>query len=76
MNKNEVKRLGQLENKVTALVIHVTDTAKATEKLVTNDMPHLQKEVSRNTGKLTVIIPLIISVLVAVLGLIGINVWG
>ena len=62
MNKNEVKRLDTLE-------IEVGNNTKQLERIITNDLPHLTKAVGENTGKLKVIIPLIIAVLGLVAGI-------
>jgi len=65
MNKSEVERLSTLE-------IEVGNNTKQLEHIITNDLPHLTKEVAGNTGKLKVLIPLIIGVLVLVAGIYGV----
>lgn len=62
MNKSEVERLDTLE-------IEVKNNTKQLEKITTNDLPHLIKEVAQNTGKLKVLIPLIIGTFFAVAGI-------
>ena len=62
MNREEVKRLDRVE-------MAVKDNTKQLEKITTNDLPHLIREVSQNTGKLKVIIPLVIFCLAGIGGL-------
>jgi len=62
MNREEEKRLGRVE-------LEVKNNTKQLEKIITNDLPHLIKEVAQNTGKLKVLIPLIIFCLAGIGGL-------
>ena len=62
MNKNEVERLSALE-------IEVGNNTKQLEHIITNGLPHLVKAVAQNTGKLWVLIPLVIGTLLAVAGI-------
>jgi len=65
MNKSEVERLSTLE-------IEVKNNTRQLEHIITNDLPHLTKEVAGNTGKLKVLIPLTIGVLLLVAGIYGV----
>jgi len=62
MNKNEVDRLVMVE-------MEVKNNTKQLEKIITNDLPHLIKGVSKNSGKLAVLIPLVIAILAMIGGL-------
>ena len=62
MNRDEEKRLGKLE-------IEVKNNTGQLEKIVKNDLPHLLEKVSENTGKLRVLIPLIILCIAGIGGL-------
>ena len=65
MNKSEVERLSALE-------LEVGNNTKQLEKITTNDLPHLTEAVAQNTGKLKVLIPLVIGVLLLVAGIYGV----
>lgn len=65
MNKEEVKKLA-------ALQVEVSNNTKQLEKIIKNDLPHLTEAVAQNTGKLKVLIPLIIGVLLLVAGIYGV----
>ena len=62
MNRDEEKRLGRVE-------LEVKNNSMQFEKIITNDLPHLTRQVARNTGKLIVIIPLVIFCLAGIGGL-------
>lgn len=65
MNKSEVERLRALE-------LEVGNNTQQLEHIITNHLPHLTKEVALNTGKLKVLIPLTIGVLLLVAGIYGV----
>jgi len=65
MNKSEVERLDTLE-------IEVKNNTGQLEKIIKNDLPHLAEAVAENRGKLKVLIPLIIAILVLVAGIYGV----
>ena len=65
MKKNEEKRLTTLE-------IEVGNNTKQLEKITKNDLPHLADEAAETKGKLKVLIPLIIGILVLVAGIYGV----
>lgn len=65
MNKSEVERLSTLE-------MEVKNNTKQLEKIIKNDLPHLTEAVAQNTGKLKVLIPLTIGVLMLVAGIYGV----
>jgi len=62
MNNKDREDLGILK-------IEVKNNTKQLEHIITNDLPHLVKEVASNTGKLWVLIPLVIGTLLAVAGI-------
>ena len=65
MNKEEVKKLA-------AIQVEVSNNTKQLEHIITNDLPHLIEAVASNTGKLWVLIPLVIGVLILVAGIYGV----
>lgn len=54
------------------LKLEVGNNTKQLEKIIKNDLPHLAEAVAQNTGKLKVLIPLIIGVLLLVAGIYGV----
>lgn len=62
MNNNDREDLKVLK-------IEVKNNTGQLEKIVKNDLPHLLEKVSENTGKLKVLIPLIILCIAGVGGL-------
>lgn len=63
MNQKENDRLAELE-------IEVRNNTRQLEKIVTNDLPHLQGQVAKCIGKLAVLNPLVIGIAVGVVLLI------
>lgn len=59
MNKGETERLGILEGEVK------TNT-KQLEKIITNDLPHIQKDIAWLMGKISTLTPLTIGIAVGV----------
>ena len=62
MNRNEEKRLSKVE-------IGVNNNTKQLESIITNHLPHLTEATSKNSGKLAILIPLVIGCLGAIGGL-------
>jgi len=62
MNREEVKKLDRVE-------IEVRNNTRQLEKIITNELPCLKKELAENTGKLKVLIPLIVACISAIAGL-------
>ena len=63
---------GQDREELTKLQMEVQNIAKQLEIIVTNHLPHILE----NTGKLKVISPLIIALLILILGLYVVGIWG
>ena len=56
MNKNE-------NHKLDILTQDIKQIGKTVEKIVTNDLPHMNGKIERIIGKLSVLVPLIIGLL-------------
>ncbi len=56
---------------ITELKSDTKNTAKAVETIITNHLPHI----SENTGKIKVLVPLVIMCLAGVGGLYGLIIW-
>ena len=63
MNRDEEKRLGKLE-------IAVNDNTKQLEKIITNDLPHIQGDIAWLKGKISTLSPLTIGIAAGVVLLI------
>lgn len=63
MNRDEVKRLDRVE-------IEVRNNSKQLEKIITNDLPHIQKDIAWLKGKISTLSPLTIGIAVGVVLLI------
>lgn len=56
-------------DELSALKIEVHNNTKQLEKITTNDLPHIWEKVCKNSGKLSVVIPLVILILGLIVGL-------
>ena len=66
MNREEVRRLGGLEKEVGGLKIEVGNNTKQLEKILTNDLPHIQKDIAWLMGRISTLSPLTIGIAVGV----------
>jgi len=56
--------------------IRLENVEQQIERLITNDLPHLDSKISDIKGQMKVLIPLVVSTFVAVLGMIILFVMG
>ena len=69
MNRDEEKRLSKVEDGISVLNTEVGNNTTQLETIITNHLPHLTVATSKNSGKLAVLIPLVIACLVAIGGI-------
>ena len=63
---------GKERDQLAGFSIRLGNIEKAVETIKTNDLPHLHHAVSKTTGKLSILIPLTIGTLLAVLSMIAV----